>query len=918
MASTSILSQTLSSITAIKLEQLQKQKNAYETQKQNLRKLVASEGNTAQRARKLLKGYEELQSLGLQKNAKLSSLDEFLDQAEYDPSVTESLLKEYEDEIYRCMDAQTNKYEFASLYGKLVEEWIASGSSDAADSSDVVVVGREEMYQQRATWEKYVFEAKETDRAAIKAYLDGVFSSKEAKRALHDVRKNFSSFQKGWKKKVHFNENILEKVIAGMLRSDILTEEKRTTLRDFKTNKVVLAEIADVLNMRMSAIATWTWGSPLVVEQRRNLNGRYRFYTDEDLLHSIFVYYVGIQWALQLSIALSSFIKAEGVWQPDTKQISKADIRRRCFFLDSSTMCHPESLQKARDSHFHEILLNQLPDSFDEVRDTYGGLGDEEGDSKPSHVSVVQDLLRRIQAEIIIRTKQGSDVTVIRSDFKWFGPSLPHSTIFTVLEYFGVKADWIDFFRRVLETDLKFKQDPPDVPARTRKRGTLISTPLTDFFGESILFCLDYAVNQKASGTRLYRLHDDMWLWGSSEACGKAWDVVTVFTNTMGLELNLDKTGSALIRSAGSNRTGRSTVPSPGSLPEGDVKWGFLKLDPATGRFLINQQEVDKHIDELRLQLSACQSVLDYIQAWNIYGHRFFANNFGKPGNSFGRAHVDSMLATFRRIQSAIFPDHLGGVAEYLKRTIASRFGVALSDIPDGYLYWPSSMGGLGLQNPFVSLLVSRSDVKENPDKLMDKYFEEEELWYAHAKARFEGGNSPSSSSSSPSRSRTSSFSSTSSSSDSASSSSEEEEEDYSRPSRRAMKTTTQSSSRLGDLVLRYKPEYADLQGEPFMSLAEFGRYRERTDPKLGAVYRKLIAEPEAQSLDPAGEIRAALEDGQGMGGWYELSAYEQWVVQLYHRDMVGRFGGVDVVDRGLLPAGLIGMLRESRFRWQG
>jgi hypothetical protein len=109
---------------------------------------------------------------------------------------------------------------------------------------------------------------------------------------------------------------------------------------------------------------------------------------------------------------------------------------------------------------------------------------------------------------------------------------------------------------------------------------------------------------------------------------------------------------------------------------------------------LINQDEVDKHIDELRIQLSACRSVLDYIQAWNIYGHRFFANNFGKPANCYGRAHIDSMLATFRRIQEKLFPDHPGGVGEHLKLTIASRFNISPADIPDGYLYWSSCHGG--------------------------------------------------------------------------------------------------------------------------------------------------------------------------------------------------------------------------------
>jgi hypothetical protein len=481
MTSTDILSHTLSSITAIKLDQLQKQKDAYERKKSSLIEAAVSEVDTAKRIKKLLKGSEELRSFGLQEKSAFMELGDFLDQAEYDPSITEPLLKDYEAELHTYLRAQTNKYEFASLYGKLVEEWTASGTSStqtasSADVSGAAVVGREEMHEQRATWEEYIFKAKETDGKAIKAYLDDVFASKEAQRALETIRSSLKEYQKQWKLERHFNETTLETCIKGMLRSDILTEEKRTTLRDFLSNKVVLSEIADVLNMRMSDMASWTWGSPLIVEQRRSLNGRYRFFTDEDLLHSIFVYYVGLKWAVELREVLQRFSKAEGVWKTDSKPISKADLRRRRFFLNDNVISHSDSVQKDRDYHFRGILLDQLPGSVDEVRGSYGDDGDKKGDTRAGHVKVVQELLQRLQTEILVETKLGREMTVIRSDFKWFGPSIPHSTIFAVLDFFGVDAEWMDFFKRVLEASVRFKQDSPDIPAQVRKRGTPVST----------------------------------------------------------------------------------------------------------------------------------------------------------------------------------------------------------------------------------------------------------------------------------------------------------------------------------------------------------------------------------------------------------------------------------------------------------
>jgi hypothetical protein len=250
------------------------------------------------------------------------------------------------------------------------------------------------------------------------------------------------------------------------------------------------------------------------------------------------------------------------------------------------------------------------------------------------------------------------------------------------------------------------------------------------------------------------------------------------------------------------------------------------------------------------------------------------------------------MLATFRRIQEKLFPDHPGGVGEHLKLTIASRFNISPADIPDGYLYWPSCHGGLGLQNPFVSLLLYRREVEKTPEKLMEKYLEDEEYVYTRARARFEEG-----------------FSLTdiqANDSDAASFALDGEDNTP------AYDGTHQWSTARS---FRDAPEFDDMRHEPFMSAEEFARYRERTEVRLGRVYRRLMAAPEVTHLAPSGDVKAALAD---LSTWSALGEYERWVVQLYHKDIVARFGGVDVVDQGLLPTGLMGMLRESRFRWQG
>lgn len=50
-------------------------------------------------------------------------------------------------------------------------------------------------------------------------------------------------------------------------------------------------------------------------------------------------------------------------------------------------------------------------------------------------------------------------------------------------------------------------------------------------------------------------------------------------------------------------------------LPQGQIRWGFLCLDPISGRFDIDQKMVDSHIEDLRKQLQGkSKSIIDWIQ----------------------------------------------------------------------------------------------------------------------------------------------------------------------------------------------------------------------------------------------------------------------------------------------------------------
>jgi len=124
-----------------------------------------------------------------------------------------------------------------------------------------------------------------------------------------------------------------------------------------------------------------------------------------------------------------------------------------------------------------------------------------------------------------------------------------------------------------------------------------------------MLFCLDYAVNQAANGTPLHRIHDDFWIWSKSqETMIQAWSAIMNFNSIMGLSLNEGKTGTVRILKGQSQQ-----APIDPVLPTGEIRWGFLVMNPITGRFTIDLTMVDVHIKQLQLQLKSKSSILAWI-----------------------------------------------------------------------------------------------------------------------------------------------------------------------------------------------------------------------------------------------------------------------------------------------------------------
>ena len=229
------------------------------------------------------------------------------------------------------------------------------------------------------------------------------------------------------------------------------------------------------------------------------------------------------------------------------------------------------------------------------------------------------------------------------------------------------------------------------------------------------------------------------------------------------------------------------------------------------------------------------------------------------------------MLATHRHIQESIF--HGGNVVQHIKQMITERFSV--SDVPDGFLFFPVELGGLDLKSPFVGLLQIRESVKENPYDLIDDFEEKEHDDYLAAKGSYDRGDI--------------------------------------RSERHNMED----------------PNFVPEDSDTFISMEEFTRYRETFfnlgKANLRGTYIQLLQRPIEEPVDISVQVRQALDQLQGQSNlrgitsrWDSMDAYWKWIAQMYGPEMFQKFGGMNVVDPGLLPIGMVGFFRQRRTKWQG
>lgn len=114
-----------------------------------------------------------------------------------------------------------------------------------------------------------------------------------------------------------------------------------------------------------------------------------------------------------------------------------------------------------------------------------------------------------------------------------------------------------------------------------------------------------------------------------------------------------------------------------------------------------------------------------------------------------------------------------------------------------------------------------------------------------------------------------------------------------------------------------------------FFSMEEYTRYRISSSPALGAAYRKLLEQPSATTTTTGGGVDGSslvdhhIDKLKKVGQWpwekgVDIKKEQRWMLELYADEVVERFGGLAIVEKSLLPMGVMNLLRNRMVVWQG
>jgi hypothetical protein len=924
------ISPALKEVAELKIEELSREKEAFNNRYQRNPNILAAGKNTQKRIATLLEEVKKLDPC-LEVDDDLSTLSRYIEQAEHDLSVSEDKLLKWEKKLLDKLMLRAHRLDVSSLHVELLREYIDADDCPAqltaklerAASEDDFEFVENELESVYEKFERNTFMSPAIDTEQIESYITPLFENDEGKEAISRLRNDIgAAADSALDGTFELEEETIEWCIRDLLAKDTMGDEEKRSLQGYLTSPQAIRELKGTLNMKQ--IRHWNWKdakSGLPVIARQNSDGQYCMTVVETVIDALYLHTVAIGWSIELRVCLTDLIQNLLVWKRNTLP-SPEDMLKRDYYLIAKsgrkarpapaavcTMCHGPSLagppppppmgmweppppppacsvpyrcskkkSRAYISAGPSFGANINEERFrDYVTHFFLHPLPKQCNSRPSANSMHDtqaNLIKFLVTELRVREAlHDGKVRLVKASVLDLAAGLHHQTALSLLKYIGIPELWLDFFTRFLQAPLNMgpliRGTSDQILPRTK--GLPAGHGMELFLEELILFFLDFAVHQKTGGY-LYRLGTECYFVGSDEQCVEARGQMMSFAHAMNLSM---------------------TVSEP--VGEGSISIGYLDLGfDKTLRMDINKDLVGTHARRVKKQLASCATVLDWVRTWNNTMGTYAAHLFGPLANVMGSAHLQAVKTAYTRMFKIIFES--GNLTDHVKHLLTTHFPQTARDSPfslEPLIYLPPAYGGLGVKNPFITLNLAHN-IPEDPTTIVSEFLDQEKAHYKKAETHFHALS----------------------------------------PDVRARKVTNLFEDKQDRIDAAFGSG-RDLTA--FMTFEEFTKHREAIPypsvpgpsyptpipaytpiPELIPTYRNLLEEP-VDHIGYSERVREnirSLSGKNGMKRWFSLSGEERWVLQMYEEECFERYGGMEIWDGDAVPLELLKVVRGED--WEG
>ncbi len=275
---------------------------------------------------------------------------------------------------------------------------------------------------------------------------------------------------------------------------------------------------------------------------------------------------------------------------------------------------------------------------------------------------------------------------VVKLDLQDYYPSIRHDSLLAMLRQLCFPDVAVRFCERFLSIPLV-----KDGQMTKVNRGVPMGYTLSGVLAEMLMKFLESHVHNSAS-VRIIRVVDDITLLAcNAEEIQKAYAAVKAFLDGCGLKINFAKSGSLAMGAE-----------LPEQTPKGSVRFGLLELLP-DANWVVHEESFLEHWQQARQRIESTHSILERVSLYNA-NLKFLTKMLG-INLDLGKVHRDSINNAFRRYHNDFFGTGQS-IVSGIRQTITERYlgQSQLTSLPESWVYWPITAGGLSLRNILVQM----------------------------------------------------------------------------------------------------------------------------------------------------------------------------------------------------------------------